>query len=321
MFIEFTFILILSMALEILFQSKWIEKMHSLKIEQVTKLYGPHWHERTKTGTPTMGGVVFVPVFLVAMAASVSVNRAVNWHSFFSISSYPVMASLVGFADDWIKHRKNSSDGMTSLQKLTLQILITLPWAVWVAPELLEIIPGFIVSRYTAIALIAFAGVGLQNAVNVTDGLDGLAAGTALISFFACSVLLESSTAIFLATASACGICMGFLWHNSHPASVFMGDVGAHFISGLLLSVCVMSNAFILIIPFCFLYGMEIISVAIQIFSIRVFNKRVFLMSPIHHHFEMLGWSENKIVARFWLVHVVGMFVVLTLLFWIANIF
>jgi phospho-N-acetylmuramoyl-pentapeptide-transferase len=319
MFIEFAAIFMLSIALEVPMQAFWIKRMHKLKIEQVTKLYGPKWHEKTKTGTPTMGGVVFVPVFLIVMGIAVYIESTLNWHEFFAITSYPVMTSIVGFADDWIKHRKRASDGMTSLQKLSLQILITVPWAMWVAPEMLEILPNIVLPYWLSVSFIAFAGVGLQNAVNVTDGLDGLAAGAAVISFFAFLAFVNSTHSLLFAMASAAGICLGFLWHNANPATVFMGDVGAHFISGLLITVCVLSDAFILIIPLSCIYGVEIISVVIQIFSIRILKRKVFRMSPLHHHFEMKGWSENKIVMRFWLVHLVGMFILYLILFFIAQ--
>ena len=111
------------------------------------------------------------------------------------------------------------------------------------------------------------------------------------------------------------GAGLAFLWFNTHPAQVFMGDVGAHFFAGLLLSLCVVSGAFIFIIPISFIFGLEIISVAIQIISIRSFNKKIFLMSPVHHHFEMLGWKETQIVTRFWIVHAAGMLILMSLLF------
>ena len=104
----------------------------------------------------------------------------------------------------------------------------------------------------------------------------------------------------------AIALCLGFLWHNCNPASVFMGDVGAHFLAGLMLSLCICSGAVFYIIPACFFFGVEICSVAIQIVAIRRFHKKVFKMSPIHHHFEMSGWKETQIVTRFWIIHLLG---------------
>ena len=309
MYTEFVMVLALSLFAEIFFQQIWIKKMHGLKIEQVTKLYGPSWHEKTKTGTPTMGGIIFVPVFLASVYAGSFLNPFTDINTLSKIALYPVLAAAVGFWDDWIKYSKRSSDGLKSMQKLVLQIAVTIPWAVWVTPDSMPHFPNILIPRYLGIGLITFTGVGLQNAVNVTDGLDGLAAGSVLIS------LLGAEPSVIISIGSAAGICLGFLWHNSCPASVFMGDVGAHFFAGLLISLCVVSGAFIFIIPISFIFGLEIISVAIQIISIRSFNKKIFLMSPVHHHFEMLGWKETQIVTRFWIVHAAGMLILMSLLF------
>ena len=315
MYTEFVMVLTLSLFAEIFFQQLWIKKMHGLKIEQVTKLYGPSWHEKTKTGTPTMGGIIFVPVFLVSIYAGSFLSTFADLNTLAKIALYPVLAAAVGFWDDWIKYSRRSSDGLKSMEKLVLQIIVTIPWAVWVTPDSMLLFPTILIPRYVGIGLITFTGVGLQNAVNVTDGLDGLAAGSVLISLLGALSFLGGEPSVIISIGSAAGICLGFLWHNSCPASVFMGDVGAHFFAGLLLSLCVVSGAFIFIIPISFIFGLEIISVAIQIISIRSFNKKIFLMSPVHHHFEMLGWKETQIVTRFWIVHAAGMLILMSLLF------
>lgn len=314
----FTAVLAAALFLEISLQHFWIARMRSMRIKQVTKLYGPSWHEKTKTGTPTMGGVTFFPVLLLSLSAVWAVKPELDFNYLAAILSYPLLAATVGFIDDWVKHKKQSSDGLSSLQKLVLQILCTAPWAAFVLTESLSLIPGAVISRGAAIALLTFTGVGFQNAVNVTDGLDGLAAGCALFSFFAAAVFLRGDAVILAAAAAACGVCLGFLWHNANPASVFMGDAGAHFLAGLLLALCVLPGYFIFIVPFGFIFGVELISVAVQIMAIRLFKKKVFCMSPLHHHFEMLGWSEQQIVTRFWIVHIAGM---LTLLFALSRFF
>lgn len=315
MYTEFVMVLTLSLFAEIFFQQLWIKKMHGLKIEQVTKLYGPSWHEKTKTGTPTMGGIIFIPVFLASIYGGSFLNPFTEIGTLSKIALYPVLAAAVGFWDDWIKYSKRSSDGLKSMEKLFLQIIVTVPWAFWVTPGPMTIFPTILIPRYVGIGLITFAGVGLQNAVNVTDGLDGLAAGSVLISLLGALSFLGAEPSVIISIGSAAGICLGFLWHNSYPASVFMGDVGAHFFAGLLLSLCIVSGAFLFIIPIAFIFGLEIISVAIQIISIRCFNKKIFLMSPVHHHFEMLGWKETQIVTRFWIVHAAGMLILMSLLF------
>lgn len=320
MYTEFVMVLILSFFIEVFFQRMWIAKMHRLKIEQVAKLYGPSWHEETKTGTPTMGGIIFVPVFLISIYAGSFLSSYVNLNILVKIALYPVLAAAVGLCDDWFKYSKKSSDGLKSMEKLTLQIIVTIPWAIWVTPDSLMLLPMISIPRYFGIALITFVGVGLQNAVNVTDGLDGLAAGSVLISLLGVLSFLGGEASILISIGSAAGICLGFLWHNSNPASVFMGDVGSHFFAGLLLSICVVSGAFIFIIPISFIFGLEIISVAVQIVSIRKFNRKIFLMSPVHHHFEMLGWKETHIVVRFWIIHALGMLSLMSLLFLILYL-
>lgn len=314
MYTEFMMVLSLSLFTEIFFQQIWIRKMHRLKIEQVTKLYGPSWHEKTKMGTPSMGGIVFIPVFLLSIYAGSFLTPFASMDMLAKIALYPVLAASVGFLDDWLKYSKKSSDGLKSMEKLVLQIIVTLPWAFWVTPDPMVLFSTVAIPRYAGIGLITFTGVGLQNAVNVTDGLDGLAAGSVLISLLGAFSFLGFEPSVILSVGSAVGICLGFLWHNSFPASVFMGDVGAHFWAGLLLSLCVVSGVFIFIIPISFIFGLEIISVTLQIISIRVFKRKIFLMSPIHHHFEMLGWKENQIVIRFWIVHAMGMLILMSLL-------
>lgn len=319
MFNQLIIILSASIVLEIMLQKMWTAKMHKMKIEQVTKEYGPCWHEKTKMGTPTMGGIVFIPVIAAAALLIYIMNGSLPTERTAQILSYPILAAVVGFIDDWLKYTKHSSDGLKSLQKLFLQIVVTLLWAYWVLPDTLLVLPFLEIPKLPALLLVIFVGVGFQNAVNVTDGLDGLAAGCSMISLVGALLFLPNDNLVSLFAISGLGIALGFLWHNANPASVFMGDVGAHFFAGLLLSLCLASGAFIMIIPLGFLFGIEIISVAIQIFAIRRLRRKVFLMSPIHHHFEMLGWKETQIVLRFWIVHIVGMLVLMALLFVLVN--
>jgi len=320
MFIEFVVILLISMLAEIFLQRIWTAKMHRMKIEQVTKLYGPCWQEKAKAGTPTMGGIVFIPVLIFALYAAHLLDPGIDAVDIFKMVSYPVLAAAVGLIDDWLKYRKHSSDGLGSLEKLALQAAVTVPWAVWMLPGPLLLFPSIAVPRIAGVIIIIFFGVGIQNAVNVTDGLDGLAAGSVVISLIGALSFLSSDPVIIITIAAGMGISIGFLWHNANPASVFMGDVGAHFFAGLLLSLCISSGAFIFIIPLGFLFGLEIFSVLIQILAIRVFKRKVFLMSPVHHHFEMKGWKETQIVARFWIIHAIGMCSCMAILFLLLNL-
>lgn len=309
--------------LEIILQKKWIAKMRSLKIEQVTKLYGPSWHEKTKTGTPTMGGVVFIPAVAAPLVAPLLIFSGANLlflKDVLVVLSYPLLAAAVGFTDDWIKHKRGSADGLTSIQKFVLQVVTTLFWILLIAPPdtayvtLLNLggIKRQLFSPLVGVLLLTFTGVGLQNAVNVTDGLDGLAAGCAAMSMAFSGLILAwrgGSPETLITLLFSLYVCLAFLWHNAHPASVFMGDVGAHFIAGVLFAAFALSDNFLLIVPVSFIFGMEMISVVIQIIAIRFFKRKVFRMSPVHHHFEMLGWSETQIVTRFYIIHLLGFLV------------
>ncbi|MGI6442310.1 MAG: phospho-N-acetylmuramoyl-pentapeptide-transferase [Synergistaceae bacterium] len=292
---------------EIIFQKIWISKMNHLKIKQQVKLYGPSWHEKTKLGTPTMGGLVFIPIFLISIACLYFIKAIEPNNITYKIAIYTVLSASVGFIDDWIKYVKHSSDGLRSIQKLILQITVTLPWVIWVLPDGLELLPGRVLPTIPSVLLVTFVGVGFQNAVNVTDGLDGLATGCMLLSLAGAIGFFGNDPVLLWILITTFGILLGFLWQNFNPAEVFMGDVGSHFLAGLLFSLSLCSGVFIVIIPFGFLFGTEILSVAIQIISIRCFNKKIFLMSPIHHHFELLGWKETQIVIRFWIIHIIGM--------------
>lgn len=276
MLIKFSLMLCFAMFAEIILQNLWISKMQTLKVEQVTKLYGPSWHEKTKMGTPTMGGVVFPIVTLLSLFLLYIAEEQLQTARIFTIVSYPFMAAFVGLLDDFLKYKRRSSDGLRSMQKLFLQIAVTLLWVMCFMPDNYELISGIPIPNAVFVAIVVFIGVGFQNAVNVTDGLDGLAAGCTLISFLGALAFLFPDPLTALMIASACGICLGFLWHNANPARVFMGDVGAHFFAGLLFSICLESGALLMIIPLGFMFGMEIISVALQIFTLRMFKKECF---------------------------------------------
>lgn len=290
-----------------LLQELWIRFMRALKIRQVAKEYGPEGHQ-IKAGTPSMGGVIFplcvVPMYLLGY------REALN------LTALPALAAAVGFVDDYLKVIRRSGDGLSSLQKLFLQVALSLPWCLMVSRGGLNLMPGIPLSPALAVPLLIFLSVGIQNAVNVTDGLDGLAAGAVAISMLGFLPFLSRSIGMPFAV-SLFGAALAFLWHNGHPARVFMGDGGAHFLAGGILALAVSTSCLLLVLPMGFLFGVEITSVAIQIVAIRRFGRRVFRMSPLHHHFELIGWPETRIVTRFWLVHVVGMGILISIIYWI----
>ncbi|MDR0647725.1 MAG: phospho-N-acetylmuramoyl-pentapeptide-transferase [Synergistaceae bacterium] len=272
-----------------------------------------------KSSTPSMGGLVALGLVPFVVAASY-LSGSAGLREMAHIWAYPVLAAVVGLADDALKARARSGDGLTSLQKLFLQVAVTLPWAAWASSRGVYLTPWIEIPQAYAAALLSFLGIGILNAVNVTDGLDGLAGSAMILSLCAVALLCGTDSA---AASSVAGIAIlaAFLWHNAHPAELFMGDVGAHLWGALLLSLCVESRFLAFVFPLAFIFGVEIITVAVQIFSIRFFGKKVFRMSPLHHHFELCGWKETKIVARFCLAHLAGMAAVLILLLTLFELY
>ncbi|MCX7827863.1 MAG: phospho-N-acetylmuramoyl-pentapeptide-transferase [Thermanaerothrix sp.] len=298
-------VFILTFLSQVFSQELWVRFMVHLKIKQNVKEYGPEGHV-AKVGTPSMGGVVFP---LCAVPLLYLYGRDI-WNLF----SLPLLAAAVGYLDDHAKVIRRSGDGLSSLQKLGLQVALSIPWCAWVSmTEGIYLWPGMRVAEYFAIPLLLFLSVGIQNAVNVTDGLDGLAAGTMAISVLGFTPFLLGNPMGLAFAVALLAVCLAFLWHNSYPARVFMGDGGAHFLAGALLVLGVISGRLWLLLPMGFLFGVEIFSVAIQIVAIRGFGRKVFKMSPIHHHFELIGWPETRIVARFWLTHILGMVLLLVI--------
>jgi phospho-N-acetylmuramoyl-pentapeptide-transferase len=220
----------------------------------------------------------------------------------------------LGFADDLTKLRKRRSLGVSGRTKIVVQALTAI--ALWVAvteylefPDTLDLrVVDASVDLGVAYPILIFLVLaGATNGVNLTDGLDGLAAGCAAIvflTFTAMTFALRGDVQADLALLSAClvGACVGFLWFNSFPASVFMGDTGSLGLGGAIAGLAVVTKTEVLLILIGGIFVIEALSVAIQVISFQRFRKRVFLMAPIHHHFELLGWSETKIILRFWIV-------------------
>lgn len=299
-------------AMGIYCQGVWIGWMHRFQLGEAIKAYGPKGHLK-KRGTPSVGGVVTLLLLPLAVLALWRTNAG-GAGELLKIWSYPALGALVGLVDDVLKLKRSSSEGLKSLQKLFLQILVTVPWSYYLAQRGVYLTPNVQLPLYPAFVLLAFLGVGILNAVNVTDGLDGLAAGAVSISLLAV-ICLFGDEAVKSSAILGLSLSLAFLWHNAHPAAVFMGDVGSHLWGGLILSLCAVGDCLLLVVPLGFIFGIEIATSAIQIVAIRKFNRKVFRMSPLHHHFEMLGWSETTIVSRFWLIHIAGIAAILIFLF------
>ncbi len=281
-----------------------IPLLRRLKFGQSIREDGPQRH-LAKAGTPTMGGLIILLAFLVPVVIYSGQHTEV-WLALFVTLGH----GLIGFIDDFIKVVLKRSLGLKAKQKLLGQIIMAVALAyiatnymgrgtdLWI-PILdtnLDLGPLYYV-------LIFFVLVGTTNAVNLTDGLDGLAAGTMTVAALAYAMIAMSFAKPHLAIycVSLAGACLGFLKYNAHPAKVFMGDTGSLALGGALAAVAVMTKTEILLAIVGGVFVLEALSVIIQVTSFKLTGKRVFRMSPIHHHFELAGWSEVKVVTVFWL--------------------
>jgi phospho-N-acetylmuramoyl-pentapeptide-transferase len=296
-----------SLAVSLVLGPVIIPVLKRLKFGQSIRQEGPESHY-AKAGTPTMGGVIILAALLVAALLFAGTEREV-WLALFVTLGH----GLIGFADDFIKIALKRNLGLTAKQKLLGQIIMAVALAyiatnymgrgtdLWI--PLLNANIDFGLLYYVLIFLVL---VGTTNAVNLTDGLDGLAAGTTTVAALAYAVISlsfgKASLAIFCVALA--GAALGFLKFNAHPAKVFMGDTGSLAMGGALAAVAVMTKTELLLIIVGGVFVVEALSVIIQVISFKTTGKRVFRMSPIHHHFELAGWSENKVVAVFWLAGV-----------------
>ena len=281
----------------------FIPKLHALKFGQSIREEGPQSHQ-VKSGTPTMGGMMIILGLTVATLVFSPWTKEVMLALFVILGHF-----LLGFLDDYIKVVRKHNEGLKPRQKLLGQIIIAglvavfggLPTDLWV-PFVGNIDFGFFFY-----AFMMFVMVGITNAVNLTDGLDGLASGTvAVASLFymlVCAAMGKGELAVML--AATVGACLGFLKFNYHPAKIFMGDTGSLALGGVMAAAGILTHTELLLALIGFIFVCETLSVIIQVASFKSTGKRVFLMSPIHHHFELKGWSELKVVWVFWTVGLV----------------
>ncbi|WP_050614689.1 phospho-N-acetylmuramoyl-pentapeptide-transferase [Bacillus testis] len=293
----------------VLLSPVFIPFLRRLKFGQSIREEGPQSH-KIKSGTPTMGGLVILlsivatTLFMVAKYDSISTNT-------FLLLFVTVGFGLLGFLDDYIKVVKKRNLGLTSMQKLIGQIVIAIIFyfiyksTAGFTPEIG--IPGTDLSLnvgWLYVAIIIFWQVGFSNAVNLTDGLDGLVSGTASIAFGALAVLAwnngQYDVAIF--SIAIVGALLGFLVFNAHPAKVFMGDTGSLALGGALATVALMTKTELLLVIIGGVFVIETLSVILQVASFKTRGKRIFKMSPLHHHYELSGWSEWRVVVTFWTV-------------------
>jgi phospho-N-acetylmuramoyl-pentapeptide-transferase len=284
---------------------RFIDFLRAREFGQNIREEGPQGH-KTKAGTPTMGGIII----FTAIAVPFLLLSKRDWQSL-GVFGASVACALLGFADDYTKIVKRRSLGLRARTKLVVTIAISVGlW--WIATQKANIAPT-VQFRFVDASVdlgplfpvfIYLVVAGTTTAVNFTDGLDGLAAGCAAIVLLAYIgiTFITGDHDLTLLAACLVGACIGFLWFNSFPASIFMGDTGSLGLGGAIAGLAIMTNTEVLLILLGGIFVIEVLSVVIQVFSFQVFRKRVFLMAPIHHHFELLAWSETKIILRFWIV-------------------
>lgn len=295
--------------LVVLAMSKVIPFLHKMKFGQVEREEGLESH-KSKNGTPTMGGIVFV-IAAILGAFIVNFNNLLDPELILA-TIVLVGYSAIGFVDDALIIVKHSNKGLPPLAKLLAQIALAIIcyfFAMNFIPDFTSVITiplldinidmGYL---YPALILVMFAGE--SNGVNLSDGLDGLATGLSMVAiapFIIFSIMTKDYTLASYATAMV-GALLGFMMFNYHPAKIFMGDVGSLGLGGFLAILAILTKQELLLILVGGVFLMETLSVIIQVVSFKTRGKRVFKMAPIHHHFEMLGWSEQQVTISFWFI-------------------
>lgn len=282
--------------------------LRRLKFGQSIREEGPSWHQK-KSGTPTMGGLMFIAAFLMVSPFIIRNSGAA------AVAVCAVLFGAVGFCDDYIKVVKKRNLGLTAGQKFLAQFLITVAFILylmhtgWVDTQIL--IPFTTYRLNLGILFLPFAAfvlLGFVNGVNLTDGIDGLAGFVtlAVTMFLSLVALISGNLSLCLTCLTVAGGILGFLLFNVHPAKVFMGDTGSLFLGGFIGAVSILTRQELLLVICGIIYVAETLSVILQVASFKLTGKRIFKMSPLHHHFEMCGWSEVKIVSVFTAVTILG---------------
>jgi phospho-N-acetylmuramoyl-pentapeptide-transferase len=284
---------------------KFIEFLRKREFGQHIREDGPQGHH-LKAGTPTMGGVI---IFL-AVSVPFLILTDYDWRSVGAFGA-AIACALLGFADDYTKLIRRRSLGLRARTKLLVTIAISL--GLWFVASHEAHLASTLRLRFVDYQidlgpfyplLIYFVVAGTTSAVNLTDGLDGLAAGCAAIVLLAYIAITFITGQYDLAMLAGClvGGCIGFLWFNAFPATIFMGDTGSLGLGGAIAGLAVMTKTELLLVLLGGIFVIEALSVVIQVVSFQTTRKRVLLMAPIHHHFELKAWSETKIILRFWIV-------------------
>jgi phospho-N-acetylmuramoyl-pentapeptide-transferase len=315
-----------------MFGPRIIESLLRLKVGQSIRGDGPETHLK-KGGTPTMGGVFIIISMVVAVLLWEDIDSPKVWLTLGALISF----GIVGFLDDYLKVRRRNSEGLPAWVKLIFQFLIAFTivgilyfsGGVEVTYLYLPFFKNPVVDM--GILWIPFAVllmVGESNAVNLSDGLDGLAAGLLILVFIALAILtylsgradyssylgipyIKGAGELTVFCLGVVGACVGFLWFNAHPAEVFMGDVGSLSLGGVIATISLIIKKEVLVLIIGGVFVLEAASVILQVMIYKIRKRRVFKMAPLHHHFELSGWAETKVVIRFWILG--GLFVIIAL--------
>jgi phospho-N-acetylmuramoyl-pentapeptide-transferase len=307
---------------------RWLIKNN---IGQQIREDGPQVHI-AKAGTPTMGGIGIVGAVVAGYLVAHAVPGVTFSRSGALIMLALVGAGLIGFADDWTKVRHRRSLGLNKRAKFGAQIglgvlfsLLAVYWAHCATTLSFTRydLPGFQIGTGLWVVWATVIIAASANAVNLTDGLDGLAAGSSTFCFAVLAIIgywqyrhlaiyhVGDALDLALASVALAGACLGFLWWNAAPAKIFMGDTGSLSIGSGLAALCLLMNLDLLLVVIGGLFVIETLSVVIQVVSFRLFHRRVFRMAPLHHHFELLDWPETTVIVRFWIL--AGLFAALGL--------
>jgi phospho-N-acetylmuramoyl-pentapeptide-transferase len=302
------FTIILGFLLTALLSPIFIPFLRRLKFGQSIREEGPKSHQK-KTGTPTMGGIIIVLSIIIATLVMTGkfAQPSVKTYLLLLVT---VGFGLLGFLDDFIKVVLKRNLGLTSKQKLLGQIIISVIFYLiyrqyhFSTAITIPFVHTTIDLGWFYAVFIIFWLVGFSNAVNLTDGLDGLVSGTAAIAFGAFAILAwnQSQYDVSVFSVAVVGSVLGFLVFNAHPAKVFMGDTGSLALGGAIAAIAILTKLEILLIIIGGVFVIETLSVIIQVISFKTTGKRVFKMSPLHHHYELVGWSEWRVVVTFWAV-------------------
>jgi phospho-N-acetylmuramoyl-pentapeptide-transferase len=305
-----------------------IDRLRAFQVGQVIRQEGPQSHQ-AKAGTPTMGGLLILAAALVPTLLWADLTNVYVWIAVLATATF----GGIGLLDDYLKITRRSAGGLTPRQKMGLQIVVaTIVGLVLIGlaaqglyntrlifPFFKQLVPDL---GWWYVPFVAFVLVGSSNAVNLTDGLDGLAISTFTIAAAAYTALAYvTGHAVFASylllvhfapageltifCGALVGASLGFLWYNAHPAEIFMGDVGSLALGGALGTVAVLIKQELLLVVVGGVFVLEALSVIVQVASFKLTGKRVFRMAPLHHHFELIGWEEPKVIARFVIVAII----------------